>query len=637
MRNASRKGQTLRRGWFLIQLLALALVCGCATVDEPISDPVPEPATQLTAEPAVVFSLEGFSFEDEAVTLPSSASVQLDPEGRLGHRFHGNVNYLRHLHDHDGEAMIRAFDERHYAPGKFLELIWDREYAGKWLDAATRTAASTGNDAQLAMVDAFAAAVRQRQHPDGYLGVKLPTDRELDKWEQDWDLWNQWNALMGFLTHYELRGDRHSLETASRIGAWIVKTYSPIGDENARFFEAGENGFTNVVVIGQLVRLYRHTGNEGLIEFVRQVIQHFPPIQRMRTSGEPERGHGYMLSAILGGAAEFAQVTQDNETLAWVEEVWQRMASDHLFPTGSLGAGESRGSGKLTDRADAPYQETCATTEWIFFTQSLYAITGRARYVEALEQTFFNALLAAQSVDGMKWTYFLPLRYHKDWFHGPTKCCYWSGPKGIARFPQSIYATKDNIVYVNFFETSHATLSTRGAEVRIAQDSEFPENGRSRVTMETPSGWKGTLRIRVPSWTTEFEVDLNGERAAKSTDTSGYCDINLPESTKHQVEVRFSIPIVREPFANGYFMRRGPEVLSIDVRDNIETSLSWVSFPAEVVLQPADSDGSRRRYRADLEYVSSGEPRSFMFTPYADAGNDGAAFQTVFRLAKEGD
>ncbi|MHC4659938.1 MAG: beta-L-arabinofuranosidase domain-containing protein, partial [Planctomycetota bacterium] len=413
------------------------------------------------------------------------------------------------------------------------------------------------------------------------------------------------------------------------------KTYSPIEDEKARFFVAGEDGFTNVVVIGQLVRLYRHTANEDLIEFVRQVIRHFGPIQRMRSSGEPERGHGYMLSAILGGAAEFAQVTQDNETLAWVEAVWQRMASDHLFPTGSLGAGESLGSAKLTDKADAPYQETCATTEWIFFTQSLYVITGRVKYAEALEQTCYNALLAAQSTDGMKWTYFTPLRYHKDWFHGPTKCCYWSGPRGIARFPQLIYAVKDDIIYVNFFETSHATLATRGGKVRVTQDSEFPQIGRSTVTVQTPPDWKGTLRIRVPRWTTEFQVLLNEESSSKSTVKNGYCDINLPQSTKHQIEIRFDIPIVREEFARGYLMRRGPEVLSIDVRDNIETSLGWISFPEQVLPQPIDSDGSRRRYSANLEYASSGEPRSLVFTPYADAGNEGAAFRTVFRLAKK--
>jgi hypothetical protein len=80
-------------------------------------------------------------------------------------------------------------------------------------------------------------------------------------------------------------------------------------------------------------------------------------------------------------------------------------------------------------------------------------------------------------------------------------------------------------------------------------------------------------------------------------------------------------------------MRRGPEVLAIDVRDNIATLLDWISFPEEMALQSIDSVGSRRRYRADLQYMTSREPRSQIFTPYADAGNEGAAFRTIFPLA----
>jgi len=114
----------MRRECFLIQVLALVLVCGCATVDEPISDSAAEPFTQQTAE-----SVVAFCYEDAAVTLPSPASVQLDPEGRLGARFQGNIDYIRYLHHGklDGKDMLKAYDVRHYAPGKLLELIWDRE------------------------------------------------------------------------------------------------------------------------------------------------------------------------------------------------------------------------------------------------------------------------------------------------------------------------------------------------------------------------------------------------------------------------------------------------------------------------------------------------------------------------------
>jgi DUF1680 family protein len=487
------------------------------------------------------------------------------------------------------------------------------------------------------------------------MGIKLPTNRNLNEWEVDWDLWCQWNALIGLLTHYELRGQHACLEIASRIGAWIVKTYDPIEDKSASFFQ-GEitGGFTRVVLIGQLVRLYRHTANEDLLEFVGQVIQHYPPIKQMLSSGEPYLAHPYMLSAILGGVVEYAQVTQDKEMLAKIEQVWDGLVNDHMFPTGSLGEREDLDDEPLKDVPDGQLQETCATTQWILFTQSLYAVTGRVKYAEALERTSYNALLAAQSVDGMKWCYWTPLRYSKDWFHGPTRCCFWSGPRGIARLPQLIYAVKDSTIYVNFFETSSATLNTTGGQVRVTQQSEFPQTGTSTVTLKTPPGWKGTLRVRVPGWSTDFQAKLNGSILPKDSDVRGYCDVNLEESTEHRLEVQFDIPLVLEQLSeDNYVIRRGPEVLAIDVRDNIDTWLGaeddLITIPENIVLEqiksyrkyqwpgPADSSGSRRRYAVSVNDDRTSELRSVILTPYADAGNEGAAFRTAFPMAEKED
>ena len=220
----------------LLQLPALGLLSGCTNVDEKL---VSEQTTEADFT---------FSFDDAAVALPSPASVKLGPDGRFDSRFQGNINYLRYQHDYYGQEMLEAFAMRHYSPGKLLERVWDGEYAGKWLD--------------------------------GYMGIKLPMDRELNHWEKAWDIWNQWYALTGLLTHYELRDRRASLEAASRVGEWIVTTFRPIKDKNSLFFEGEVDGFTKVAVIKQLVRLYRHTGNEDLLEFVGQVIQHYPPILR---------------------------------------------------------------------------------------------------------------------------------------------------------------------------------------------------------------------------------------------------------------------------------------------------------------------------------------------------------------------
>jgi len=589
-----------------------------------------------------------FSFEDAAVTLSSPADVNLDPGGRFYDRYQGNINYLASLHDNFGEFMLEAFTSRHYSPGKLLERMWDGEYAGKWLDAATRIAVNTGKEDQLAMVDAFAASWLKYQQADGYMGVELPTDRELNDWEKSWDLWNQWTSMIGFLTHYEFRGNRASLEGASRIGSWIVKANGPIKDDNSSFFV-----LTKVVTIGQLIRLYYHTGNEKLLEFVGQVIQYYPPIQQMLSTGEPFLAHPYMLSAVLGGVLEYANVTKDKQMLATVEKVWDGLVNKHMFPTGSLGESEDLYEGLLKDVPGGQLQETCATTEWIFFTQMLYTITGRAKYIEALEITTYNALLGAQSDDGMKWCYWTPLRYSKDWFHGPTRCCFWSGPRGIARIPQLIYATKSDVIYVNFFESSHATLATSSGKVNISQDSEFPLKGQSTVKVETPTGWKGSLRIRIPDWATDFQFKLDGQLVSNESDVNGYYDINLEDSIKYEIGITFNISLALVQFAGeDYAIQRGPEILAIDIRDNIDTWLGQddlISLPEKISIEdtesfekyrwpgPADTDDTRRRYCIKVEDKRTSEQRNVIWTPYADAGNNGAAFRTVFPLASEED
>jgi hypothetical protein len=153
-----------------------------------------------------------------SVTILSPVSAHLEPNGRFYARYQGNINYLRYQLEYYGDEMLEAFAERHYSPGKLLERMWDGEYAGKWLDAATRTAINIGDENMLAMVDAFAASLVQYQQPDGFLGIPLPTDRELNDWEEDWDLWCQWTSMIGLLTHYELRGEKASLDAASGVG-----------------------------------------------------------------------------------------------------------------------------------------------------------------------------------------------------------------------------------------------------------------------------------------------------------------------------------------------------------------------------------------------------------------------------------
>jgi DUF1680 family protein len=214
--------------------------------------------------------------------------------------------------------------------------------------------------------------------------------------------------------------------------------------------------------------------------------------------------------------------------------------------------------------------------------------------------------------------------------------------------PQLIYASKGDIIYINFFETSNAILKTRDGEVKIAQKSKFPEKGESVIRLNTPSGWRGILRVRVPIWAEYFKSKMNGNLVTGESKVKGYLDIAVVNSKDNQLGIQFDVPLTLDNLAdNEYAIRRGPEVLAIDIRDNIDTWLGQddlISLPQDIKIEstdsfkkyqwpgPRDKENDRRRYLIKVEDKRTSEQRGVIWTPYADAGNDGAAFRTIFPL-----
>ena len=200
---------------------------------------------------------------------------------------------------------------------------------------------------------------------------------------------------------------------------------------------------------------------------------------------------------------------------------------------------------------------------------------------------------------------------------------------------------------VNFFESSTASLETQNGAVTIKQESQFPKVGSTKISLTTPSDWTGILNVRVPTWSEGFTIKLDGNNLRTKL-TNGYMKIEINGSSEHVVDVNFRIPLTTELLSdNSYALKRGPEVLSIDLRDNNDT---WIgksdltSIPNELTLSAVDQEDpwpgfkktpERRRYRIRLDDRRTTEGMDFTFTPYADAGNDGAAFRTVFPLTLE--
>jgi DUF1680 family protein len=564
---------------------------------------------------------------------------QVTLTGRLSARYQGNLHYLAHIYETREDWMLEPFRYRGMdwvlepLRNKKAELAWAGEYAGKWLDAAALSVSDAGDEHLDQPAARFASELITAQESGGYLGIELPARRGPGS---DWDVWNVKYAMTGLLTYFETSQDEAALYAAVRCGEWLIKQFGMVTAPDHPFFSSTMEGGANVIVLDQLARLYPFTGEQKFLEFANAVVAHYPPIERMRTTYKAPLWHAYNLASYLGGVVELAIASNSKTELSWVEKVWEDLTNRHLYPTGSLSFSEH-----LSETApnDTPvengeparhHQETCATVEWLLFNALLYQATGRVRYMEHMEQTIYNALLAAQSLDGLQWMYFTPLRYEKRWFTGPTSCCYWSGPRGIARLPGWVYALDNEGLRVNLYESGNATLQLDAKAVAIKQTSLYPDLGKVRLEVKPAAPSSFALRVRIPPGASEVQFKLNGQPVIPDSAEDGYFGFRRIWSQGDSISMEFDIPGTVRNFLGPQYgiIVRGPEVLAVDQQDNPALDLDQIKLREQMILNSIGPVNGRRRYQGEV--TVDGRSARVVFTPYADCGGDGARFRTAF-------
>lgn len=144
--------------------------------------------------------------------------------------------------------------------------------------------------------------------------------------------------------------------------------------------------------------------------------------------------------------------------------------------------------------------ENCVTNYWLRLSETLFRLTGELQYAEAMEKTIFNQLLAQQSPDGLRMSYYQAMngtkRYDMDcpypyeWAH----CCHGSAMRTFSRMPLFMaYRKADGlaiILYDNFrFPYGNGTIRVETA---------FPASGTIRLCLNCSGALR--LYLRIPRW-----------------------------------------------------------------------------------------------------------------------------------------
>jgi DUF1680 family protein len=222
-------------------------------------------------------------------------------------------------------------------------------------------------------------------------------------------------------------------------------------------------------------------------------------------------------------------------------------------------------------------------------------IEGEARYADLLEQTLYNAMLPAVSLDGETYFYQNPLadegsHRRQSWFG--TACCPPNVARTLASLPGYFYSVSDEGVWVHLYAAGTARIPLAdGRLVELRQETRYPWDGE--ITIEIGGEGEFSLMLRIPAWCEQGAiVTVNGSPLPDSPAPGSYAEVRREWRPGDAVCLRLPMPVRRiesHPYvaenAGRVALMRGPLLYCVEQIDNPDTTLNDIELPDEATFQ----------------------------------------------------
>jgi uncharacterized protein len=434
----------------------------------------------------------------------------------------------------ENTGRVKNFEMAAAKSGKFCTVYpFDDTDIYKTIEGASFSLSLNPDKKLQAYIDSLIAKIAAAQEPDGYLYTARTIDPShphgwagKERWEKEremsHELYNSGHLYEAAAAHYMATGKRSLLEIALKNADLVCSVFG----HNKRHVAPGHE----VVEMG-LVKLYRLTGKKEYLETAKYFIEergHYNGYDS--TSKDPFRngaywqdhiavadqreaiGHAVRAAYLYSAVADIAALTGDKQFLLAIDSIWANMVGKKFYVQGGIGAsghGERFGDNYELPNTTA-YNETCAAIGNVYFNQRMFQLHGESKYIDVLERSLYNGLLSGVGMDGKSFFYtnameVTNLHSHHDieaqrsgWF--PCSCCPTNITRLIPSIPGYVYAIKDDAIYVNLFVASQSTVNLNKNEIQIAQENNYPWNGKLIFRIQPKSSRSFSLLLRIPGW-----------------------------------------------------------------------------------------------------------------------------------------
>jgi DUF1680 family protein len=432
--------------------------------------------------------------------------------------------------------------------------------------------ATTGDKAYKNKADSLVSALAECQRvigQDGYLSA-FP-QHFIDRAVAGSGVWAPWYTLhklfAGMIDMYVYADNRQALDVVNKMAGWAYKKLSALTPEQLAVMHRTEFGG----MMESAYNLYSITGDNNNLKLA-EMFNHHAVLDPLRAQEDKlNKLHANtQIPKIIGLARGYELIGDSKENTA-ATFFWQTVIAHHTYAIGGNSDNEHFFEpDKLSTHMSVRTTESCNTYNMLKLTRHLFTWSADSRYADYYEQALYNHILGTQDPATGMVSYFMPFKPGSFKVYSTPDssfwCCVGTGFESHAKYNEAIYYHDGNGVYVNLFIPS--TLDWKEKGFKLRQETKYPDEPTTYLTVETAGEANVPLYLRYPSWASTVKLTVNGKQMAVNQKPGNYITINRKWKNGDRVDITYpmslrTIPTPDDP--NKAAVAYGPIVLAGDM------------------------------------------------------------------------
>lgn len=217
--------------------------------------------------------------------------------------------------------------------------------------------------------------------------------------------------------------------------------------------------------------------------------------------------------------------------------------------------------------------ESCVSHNTQKLTSTIFTWTADPEYADSYMNTFYNAVLSAQSSHSGSYVYHLPLgspRNKKFLKDNDFFCCSGSSAEAFSQLNSGIYFHSASTLWTNLYIPSEVYWKEKG--IRLEQNGNFPQDTVVSFTITAGQPSEFMLKLLIPSSVKGADVYINNKKEPVRPVSGTYLDLNRKWRDGDEVKLVFHYDFHLKPLADNarvFAIYYGPKLLAFENNSEI--------------------------------------------------------------------